>query len=369
MSKILITGTGMDAPTLAELLLEQGHTIFNLKRRSGKSDISNLKKCLSYSNYNLVEGDITESLCVSDLIKKHQFDLIFNTAAQSHVKYSYDFPSLTFNVNVGGYLNILEAVRYSSPHTKVINFGSSEQFGNTKGKKIRYDILSGKSWVSTDFVEALDLTCEFKPESVYASSKVAAHHLTRNYRDSFGLWVAQPIMFNHEGKYRSPDFVTQKIIQYVAKLYRGETSDFLYLGNLDARRDWSDCEDFMRGLILIAGLDQPKDYVLASGEDHSVRDFLDQAFAIIGEDWNKHVKISEQFFRPTEVHKLLGNATEIRNELGWFPQISFEELIWRMFDYACPEFKNKGLFSDRNFTVTVHDIEDICNSIRIYQTS
>ena len=276
----------------------------------------------------IIEGDITDAFSVSNVIKEEEPDEIYNLAAQSHVGTSFKQPSLTWDVTAGGVLNILEAIRYSGRKNdiKFYQASSSEMFGKN------YNLREGFA----EMIKYQDEKTPFMPQSPYAIAKLAAHHLVRNYRDSYGIFACSGILFNHESERRGEKFVTRKITKWIGEFVAsGMDKDFpaLRLGNLDAKRDWGHAEDYVRGMWEMVQHETPNDYVVATGETHSVREFLDIAFRHIGiDDWDDFVVIDPEFYRPAEVDYLLGIPAKAKRVLGWEPEISFQQLVERMVD-------------------------------------
>ena len=318
MKAAIVTGvTGQDGSFLVEFLLDKGYHVIGVTRRTSTCNTQRIK-VLGHENFRMVEGDLCDPMCMHSIIQGcRDYGLIevYNLAAQSHVQTSFDQPGFTFQVNTLGVLGILEAVRQSGFHAKikVYQAGTSEMFGR---------VLETPQTESTPF----------NPRSPYGVSKVAAHMLCKNYREAYGIFVCNGILFNHESERRGDNFVTKKIIN---GLRRGHDIE---LGNLDARRDWGYARDYIRGMWLMLQEPEPDDYVLATGETHSVREFLEAAineFHIKGE-WDGDDFVSDMFTirtnvdkyqRPTEVDLLLGDASKAREKLGWSPDVDFSTLV------------------------------------------
>tara|TARA_R100001440_G_C2520410_1_gene118807 strand:+ start:633 stop:1661 length:1029 start_codon:yes stop_codon:yes gene_type:complete len=326
MKAIIFGITGQDGSYLAELLLEKGYEVVGITRRVSVPTLIRITHILP--KIKIIEGDITDAFSVSNVIKEESPDEIYNLAAQSHVGTSFKQPSLTWDVTAGGVLNILEAIRYSGrkDDIKFYQASSSEMFGKN------YNLREGFA----EMIKYQDEKTPFMPQSPYAIAKLAAHHLVRNYRDSYGIFACSGILFNHESERRGEKFVTRKITKWIGEFVTsGMDKDFpaLRLGNLDAKRDWGHAEDYVRGMWEMVQHETPNDYVVATGETHSVREFLDIAFKHIGvDDWDEFVVIDPEFYRPAEVDYLLGIPTKANRVLGWKPEISFQQLVERMVD-------------------------------------
>ena len=341
--KALIFGvSGQDGSYLAELLLEKGYEVTGVTRRVSVSTTERINHILP--KINIAEGDITDGFSVNKLISEYEPDEIYNLAAQSHVGTSFKQPSLTWDITAGGVLNILEAIRYS-PRKDDIRFyqaSSSEMFGKN------YDEVENKKYQ--------DENTEFIPQSPYAIAKLAAHHLVRNYREGYGIHGSCGILFNHESERRGENFVTRKITKWIGEFVKwrndleidflkddiyhtgivGSNFPKLRLGNLDAKRDWGHAEDYVNAMWLMLQKEEADDYVVATGETYSVRDFLDVAFAKVGiDDWSNLVVIDPQFYRPAEVDHLLGIPAKAEDKLGWERNVSFKDLVHRMVDSDC----------------------------------
>ena len=313
MKKALITGiTGQDGSYLAELLLEKGYEVHGLIRRSSSfstgridhlySDIHSLERPL-YLHY----GDLSDSSSLINTINQVQPEEVYNLGAQSHVKVSFEMPEFTADTAGMGNLRLLEAIRYASWPMRFYQAGSSEMFGLVQERP-------------------QSETTPFYPRSPYAVAKVFAHWMTIQYRQAHGLFASNGILFNHESPRRGPTFVTRKITRAIAAIVAGR-QDKLYLGNLDARRDWGYAPEYVEAMWRMLQHDEPDDFVIATGETHSVREFLDTAFRLVGRSADDHVVIDARYLRPTEVDELCGNAAKAAEVLGWRPTTSFEELV------------------------------------------
>ena len=323
MNKVaIITGaTGQDGSYLSELLLSKGYTVIGLRRRSSsEKGLERIQHLLNNNNFKLVEADITDSGCVNNLIRDYMPTEVYNLAAQSHVGTSFKQPLYTTQVNIEGPLNFLEAIRLLSPTTKFYQASTSEMFGKN------YDMFGGTKYQQE--------TTPFVPQSPYAVAKLAAHEMVRIYRDSYDLFACCGILFNHESERRGENFVTRKITKWIGEFVAsGQDEDFpaLRLGNLDAHRDWGHAQDYVEAMYMMLQQDEPEDYVIATSETHSVREFLTEAFNEIGiSNLEPYVVIDPEFYRPCEVDWLLGHTGKAREKLGWRPKVSFQELVQRM---------------------------------------
>lgn len=324
MKKAIITGiTGQDGSYLAELLLEKGYEVHGVYRRSSSPNFSKLYSAVAYKNFNLVEGDICDPFFISRLIESVSPDEYYNLAAQSHVATSFEQPSYTWEATGTAVVYALEAIRTLRPSTKFYQASSSEMFG--KNYTVRKD---------GDTVEKYqDEDTPFVPQSPYSIAKLAGHHLVRNYRDSYGIFACSGILFNHESERRGDNFVTRKITKWLGEFIASEKSEEfpkLRLGNLDARRDWGHAEDYVRAMWLMLQQENADDYVVATGETHTIKEFLTEAFGSQGLNWEDYVVIDPKFYRPAEVDFLRGIADKARTKLSWKPEVSFTELVERM---------------------------------------
>jgi GDPmannose 4,6-dehydratase len=313
MARALVTGiTGQDGAYLAEFLLSKGYEVFGLVRRSSSPDLgSHRLQWLGIADeVQLIAGDITDLSSLTRICEQVKPDEVYNLAAQSFVKASWQQPLLTGNVTALGVAAVLEAVRLSCPHARFYQASSSEMFG-----RVRHPIQSEAT--------------PFYPRSPYGAAKVYGYWMTVNYRESFGLHASNGILFNHESPLRGIEFVTRKVSDGVARIKLG-LQDTLRLGNLDARRDWGHARDFVRATWLMLQQDRPDDYVIATGRTRTVREMCHVAFAYVGLDMNAHVVVDPDLFRPAEVDVLHGDPTKARQQLGWEPTISFEEMIHEM---------------------------------------
>lgn len=334
--KALITGiTGQDGSYLAELLLEKGYEVYGLYRRTAAPNFSNILHIKD--KITLVCGDITDPASLQDIFSSCFFDEVYNLAAQSFVGASFKQPRLTFDIDALGVLNLLESIRVNSPKTKFYQASTSEMFGSN------YSVCKALPFGSSEIVvdKYQDEETPFRPESPYAVAKVAAHHLCQLYRKAYNMHVSCGILFNHESPRRGIEFVTRKITDYIGKLKNNqrlglETSK-LKLGNLDSYRDWGHAKDYVEGMWLMLQQDVPDDYVLCTGETHSIRDFLSSAFSVAMIDgWEDYVEQDPAFMRPSEVPYLKGSYSKAKEKLGWAPKTNFVNLVTDMVnnDYA-----------------------------------
>ena len=316
--KALITGiTGQDGYYLAKLLIEKGYEVHGTIRRSSTINTDRIDPLISefeeVGKLNLHYSDLLDSASLNSLINQIQPDEIYNLAAQSHVAVSFKNPIYTTQTGTLGSVALLEAVRHSNNEIKFYQASSSEMYGGINK-------------------EMLNETSPLIPKSPYAASKVFAHNMTKLYRESYDLFCVNGILFNHESPYRGQTFVTRKITRAVGRIVNNLQSK-LTLGNLDASRDWGFAGDYVEGMWLMLQHDTPDDWVLATGETHTVKEFLQKAFEYVDLDWEKYVQTSEKYFRPNEVEHLLGDSTKARNELNWSPKTSFGELVKLMIDH------------------------------------
>jgi GDPmannose 4,6-dehydratase len=316
--RAFITGvTGQDGSYLAELLLGKGYEVHGLVRRTStvartRIDHLHVDPHDPSAKFFLHYGDMTDALRLRDLLDLIQPHEVYNLAAQSHVRVSFDEPAFTVEVDAVGAMNVLEAVRRMPEPAKFYQASSSEMFG-----KVAEVPQSEKT--------------PFHPRSPYACAKVFAHYQTQNYREAYGLFACGGILFNHESPRRGESFVTRKITRAAARIKLG-LQDKLYLGNLDAKRDWGFAPDYVEVMWKMLQHDEPDDYVVATGETHSVQEFLEHAFSRVGMDWREHVAIDPRFERPSEVELLLGDASKANRVLGWEPPTKFAELVRIMVD-------------------------------------
>ena len=313
----LVTGvTGQDGAYLADLLLKKGYRVIGLKRRTSLINTDRIDHIFESTedimNFDLVYGNMIDAGNIYRTLQDYQPDEIYNLAAQSHVRVSFDTPEETAKIVAMGTLRLLEAVRNVCPHVKFYQASSSEMFGDNP-------------------VHPQNELTRLMPASPYACAKVFAHNLVRNYRESYGLHASSGILFNHESPRRGETFVTRKITTAAARIKMGQ-QDKLYLGNLDAKRDWGFAGDYVEAMWLMLQQDEPDDYVIATGETHSVREFLQEVFDHADLSIEEHVEIDERLFRPHEVPLLLGDPSKAQKKLGWQPKVKFKELARMMYD-------------------------------------
>jgi GDPmannose 4,6-dehydratase len=312
MTKIaLVTGiTGQDGSYLAELLLDKGYEVHGIMRRNSTFTTGRIEHI--FDKLELHYGDLADSSSLQHIVSKVQPDEVYNLAAQSHVKVSFDVPEYTADVTGTGTLRLLEAIRTSAPKDKFYQASSSEMFGK---------VLEVPQTEKTPFY----------PRSPYGAAKVYSYWITKNYRESYDMFACNGILFNHESPRRGETFVTRKITRAVAAIKTGK-QDKLMLGNLDAKRDWGFAGDYVEAMWLMLQADKPDDYVVATNETHSVKEFCQIAFEHVGLDWEKYVEVSEKYFRPAEVDLLIGDPAHAKKVLNWQPKVSFEELVKMMVD-------------------------------------
>ncbi|MCA1614852.1 MAG: GDP-mannose 4,6-dehydratase [Acidobacteria bacterium] len=311
--RALITGiTGQDGSFLTELLLEKGYEVYGIIRRSSSFNTDRIDHLYQDphepgTHLRLVYGDLNDSSSLNTLIRQIRPDEIYNLGAQSHVRVSFDVPEYTGEVTGLGTVRLLEAIREAGIRPKFYQASSSELYGKV---------------VETPQTE----TTPFYPRSPYACAKAYAYWITVNYRESYGMFACNGILFNHESERRGETFVSRKITRAATRIKLG-LQQKLYMGNLDARRDWGHARDYVEAMWLMMQAEEPDDYVIATGETHSVKEFLEEAFGMLDLDWREHVEIDPRYFRPAEVDLLLGDATKARTILGWEPKVSFRELV------------------------------------------
>ena len=309
--KALITGvTGQDGSYLAELLLDKGYEVYGVVRRLSAPNVWRIQHVLD--RITLLQADLLDQLSLIKAVETAEPDEFYNLAAMSFVPASWDQPMLTGEYNAQGVTRTLEAIRRVNPKIRLYQASSSEMYGRVRE------------------VPQTELT-PFYPRSPYGVSKVFGHYITVNYRESYNLFAVSGILFNHESPRRGIEFVTRKVTDGVARIKLG-LKETLALGNLDACRDWGFAGDYVRAMWLMLQQDEPADYVVATGEAHSVQRLVEIAFAHAGLDWQKHVVVNPKFLRPAEVDHLIGNPEKAKTELGWRPEVNFEQLVRMMVD-------------------------------------
>lgn len=320
MSKrALITGiTGQDGSYLTELLLAKGYEVFGIVRRSSTFNTERIDHLYQDphepgTRLRMFYGDLNDSSSLNAILRRVEPDEIYNLGAQSHVRVSFDIPEYTGEVAGLGTVRLLEAIREAGIKPKFYQASSSELFG-----KVQEIPQTEKT--------------PFYPRSPYACAKAYAYYITVNYRESYGLFACNGILFNHESERRGETFISRKITRAATRIKLG-LQDKLYLGNLDARRDWGYAKDYVEAMWLMLQAEEADDYVIATGETHSVREFLDEAFGYLDIDWKEHVETDPRYLRPAEVDVLLGDASKARKELGWQPKVDFKQLVRLMLDH------------------------------------
>jgi len=326
MKKALITGiTGQDGSYLTEFLLNKGYEVHGIIRRSSSFNTSRIDhlyndKKLYNQKLFLHYGDLGDSSSLCRIIEKTTPDEIYNLGAQSHVKVSFDIPEYSSDIDAIGTCRILDAIRDTRIKTKFYQASSSEMFGKVQA------VPQNES-------------TPFYPRSPYGCAKLYSHWLTVNYRESYGIFACSGILFNHESPRRGQTFVTRKITCGIAEIL-AKKIDKIQLGNLDAKRDWGFAGDYVEAMWLMLQQPAPDDYVIATGETHSVREFLEEAFGIVGLDWQKYVEIDQKYFRPAEVDLLIGDPSKAKEKLGWEPKVKFKDLVKMMVE---ADIKNANL--------------------------
>src|SRR5882724_4228579 len=319
--RAVITGvTGQDGSYLAELLLQKGYEVHGIRRRSSSFNTGRIDHLIQDPHtegcrFFLHYGDMTDYSSLKRTIQMVEPDEIYNLAAQSHVAVSFEQPEYTVESDALGPLRMLEAIRSLGLQgkTRFYQASTSEMFGRAQ------EVPQSE-------------TTAFYPRSPYGVAKLYAHWITVSYRETYGIYACSGILFNHESPVRGETFVTRKIVRALTRIHLG-SQDCLYLGNLDARRDWGHARDYVEAMWLMLQQDSPDDFVVATGESHSVRDFLDIAAEFCGLDWRPHVETDTRYFRPTEVDCLLGDATKAHRNLGWAPKVDFAQLVHMMVDH------------------------------------
>jgi GDPmannose 4,6-dehydratase len=317
--RALITGiTGQDGSFLTELLLEKGYEVFGIVRRSSSFNTERIDHLYQDphepdTRLRMFYGDLNDSSSLNTILRKTEPDEIYNLGAQSHVRVSFDVPEYTGEVSGLGAVRLLEAIRATGLQPKFYQASSSELFGKV------HEVPQSE-------------TTPFHPRSPYGCAKAYAYYITVNYRESYGMFACNGILFNHESERRGETFVSRKITRAATRIKLG-LQDKLYLGNLDAQRDWGYAKDYVEAMWLMLQANEPDDYVIATGETHSVREFLDKTFGYLDLDWKKYVESDPRYLRPAEVDLLLGDASRARKELGWEPKVDFNQLVRLMVDH------------------------------------
>ena len=326
MKKALITGiTGQDGSYLADFLLSKGYEVHGIMRRSSSFNtkrISHIPIDLHGKNkrFNLHYSDLTDGASINRILRTVKPDEIYNLGAQSHVRISFDIPEYTADVVALGTLRLLDAIREIGIKVKFYQASSSEMFGTAKPPQ--------------------NEDTQFHPRSPYACSKVFAYWITKNYREAYDIFAANGILFNHESPRRGENFVTKKITHTVARIKAGLDKK-LYLGNLNAVRDWGYAPEYVEAMWLILQQDKPDDFVIATGESHTVREFVEEAFKLVGLDWKKHVEIDPRYYRPSETPVLIGDCRKAKKILKWAPKVKFKKLVRIMLDHDLNEYNLK----------------------------
>ncbi len=324
MKTALITGiNGMDGSHLADFLLEKGYKVYGMERHSSIKNRTNTKHLENNENFEFITGDLTDSTSLLSVLSTSQPDEVYNLGSQSFVAESWNTPEQTSNVTGLGSLRILDAIRTLNMNTKFYQASTSELFGR---------MIENPATERTPFY----------PRSPYGVSKLYAHWITKNYRESYDMFNTCGILFNHESERRGHQFVTRKISDGVAKIHHG-LQDFITLGNLEAKRDWGYAPDYVESMWLMLQQDNPDDFVIATGKTHTIREFLDSAFDVVGiSNWDKYIKQDPRFMRPAEVDVLRGDASKAKYELGWTPKTNLQGLVKNMVESDIALLDPKG---------------------------
>ena len=322
--KALITGiNGQDGSYLSEFLLEKGYEVYGILKRNSVSENQTYRLNGVYSELKLFYGDMTDLSSLIRVIEEVRPDEIYNLAAQSHVRISFDQPIYTANTTGIGTLNLLESVKLIKPNTKIYQASSSEMFGNS---------------IDTDGFQRENTP--LVPVSPYGCAKVYAYNISRNYRNSYGMFVSNGILFNHESPRRGTNFVTNKVVKEAVKI-KIFMSDSLRLGNLEATRDWGHDKDYVKAMWMILQEERPDDFVCSTGISHSVKDLCEYVFSSLDLNYRDYLKIDEKYFRPEELRDLKGDSSKLRDLTGWEPEYTFESMLDEMIEYWLQYYKNK----------------------------
>ena len=335
MKKVLITGVnGQDGSYLAEFLIQKGYEVWGTVKRNSVSETQSnrIEHLRSSDKINLEYADLTDMASLVRVLQKIQPDEIYNLAAQSHVRVSFDQPIYTANATGLGTLNLLEAVRMVSPNSKIYQASSSEMFGNN---------------IDEDGYQRE--TTPMNPVSPYGCAKVFSYNICRNYRNSYGMKIWNGILFNHESPRRGTNFVTNKVVKAAVRIKLG-LQEKLHLGNLDATRDWGHAKDYVEAMWLMLQTDKPNDYVCATGVSHSVKDLCEYTFNKLNLDFKDYVIIDEKHMRPEELHDLKGDSTKLRDDLNWVPKYTFETMLDEMVKYWLDYYYEKYPYLKSNWT-------------------
>lgn len=332
MKSACITGiTGQDGVFLTNLLLEKGYKVYGLKRRSSSFNTNRIDPIINdpikSKNLELIYGDLSDYSSILSFVGDIKPDLFFNLGAMSHVRVSFDISEYTLDVTGIGVLRCLEAIRKASPNTKFLTASSSEMFGSSPPPQ--------------------NEETKFQPQSPYAIAKTVGYYSTINYRNAYKIFASNAISFNHESQFRGETFVTRKITRAAARIKMG-LQDALYLGNRNSLRDWGYSEDYCRAMIMILELENPDDFCIATGEMHSVQEFVELVFSKLDLDWKEFVKTDERYFRPTEVDALCGDPSKLKKATGWEPKYTFEMLIDKMIENDLQLAKHEKLLKDKS---------------------
>lgn len=330
MSKIaVVTGVnGQDGSYLAELLLNKGYGVVGLYRRSSSNNFDRLSEIKNHSRLKLEEFDLTDPSDCVDIITKYKPQELYNLAAQSHVATSFKQPTTTVEINLVGVVNLLESIRRFSPTTRFYQASTSEMFG------CNFTVKDGNKYQDEETL--------FLPQSPYAIAKMATHRMVQVYRSAYGMHCCSGILFNHESPRRGENFVTRKITKYLGQLNANKINkdEKLKLGNIDASRDWGHAKDYVKAMHIMLNKDTADDYVIATGETHTVKEFLEISFGLLNLDYRDHIEIDPELYRPSEVEYLKGDPSKAKRELNWHPSISFKQLVEDMVNSDIEKYKH-----------------------------